>query len=315
MKALPLHDGSQIPALGLGTWLSEPDEVYRAVRRAIEIGYRHIDCAWIYGNEEEVGRGIREALTAGDCTRDQLWITTKLWNDCHEPKHVQPALERSLKLLGLEYVDLYLVHWPVALKHGVSLPQSPDDFLTLDEVPLQSTWEAMAKLPATGLSRRVGVSNFSASKIEAVCQTGVVPVVNQVELHPYNQQNDLLAAMAKREILATAYSPLGSGGRPSAMRGEAEVSLLGDPAVNRIADSHNATPAQVLLAWGLARGTSVIPKSTNPARIAQNLAAREVELTAKDRAALDGLEKGARYVSGSFWCPEGSPYTLESLWG
>ena len=174
----------------------------------------------------------------------------------------------------------------------------------------------MAKLPATGLARRVGVSNFSASKIEAVCEVGVVPVVNQVELHPYNQQNDLLAAMAKREnprdrllsarLGRTAFGDARRGGGPLARRSGGETA---------IADSHDATPAQILLAWGLARGTAVIPKSTNPARIAQNLAAREVELTAEDRAALDGLEKGARYVTGAFWCPEGSPYTLESLWG
>ncbi len=315
---LPLHDGTEIPAFGLGTWLSEPEAVYRAVRYALEIGYRHVDGAWIYLNEEEVGRGIAEAIAAGDVTREQVWVTTKLWNDHHDPAHVQAGLERSLRLLGLDYVDLYLMHWPVALRHGVGRPKELDDFVSLDELPLQATWEAMAKLPATGLTRRVGVSNFSASKIATISDAvGVTPVVNQIELHPYLPQRELLAEMARRGVVATAYAPLGSGGRPPALRRDDEVRLLDDPVVTRIAATHGTGPAQVLIAWALARGTVVIPKSTTRSRIAANLEGTTLTLTADERTALDGLgvDRAQRYVDGSFWCPPGSPYTLASLWG
>ncbi|MEM6991443.1 MAG: aldo/keto reductase [Myxococcota bacterium] len=315
MQTLALLDGTAFPAFGLGTWLSEPDAVYRAVRVAIEQGYRHIDAAWIYLNEEEVGRGIAEAIAAGDVAREDLWVTTKLWNDCHAPEHVQPALERSLDKLGLDYVDLYLVHWPVALKHKVVRPRGPAEYLSLAERPLEKTWDAMVQLPKTGLAKRVGVSNFSASKIAHIVEAvGVTPVVNQVELHPYNQQNELLAAMKARGIVATGYSPLGSGGRPPGMKREGETSLLADSTVGSIAEAHGHSPAQVLIAWALARGTAVIPKSTNPERIAANLAATKLSLTPEDMQALAGLDEGARYVDGSFWCPPGSPYTVESLW-
>lgn len=315
MSTLKLRDGTDFPAFGLGTWLSEPEAVYRAVRHALEIGYRHVDCAWIYLNEEEVGRGIAEAIAAGDVTREQLWVTTKLWNDHHDPAHVEAGLQRSLKLLGLDYVDLYLMHWPVALRHGVARPKELSDFVSLQAQPLPPTWEAMAELPDTGLTRRVGVSNFSASKIAEISDAvGVTPVVNQIELHPYLAQNDLLAAMAERGIVATAYSPLGSGGRPAAMRRDDEVRLLDDPVVGKVAATRDVSPAQVLIAWALARGTAVIPKSTTPSRIAANLAATQLTLSDEDRAALDGLDRGERYVDGSFWCPPGSPYTRQSLW-
>lgn len=315
MQTLALADGTTIPAFGLGTWLSAPEAVYRAVRVAIEQGYRHIDAAWIYLNEAEVGRGIREAIAAGDATREQLWVTTKLWNDAHAPEHVQPALERSLKLLGLAYVDLYLMHWPVAHKHGVVRPKDASDYLSLEARPLAPTWEAMTALPATGLTRHVGVSNFSLSKIDAIADAvGRMPAVNQVEMHPYHQQRTLLAGCRARNIVATAYAPLGSSGRPPGMKRDDEVSLLGNPTVANVAEAHDASPAQVLIAWALARGTAVIPKSTNPARIATNLAATELTLSDAGRAQLDALEAGARYVDGSFWCPPGSPYSLRSLW-
>jgi len=316
MKTLALHDGTAFPAFGLGTWLSEPDAVRKAVRVAIEAGYRHIDAAYIYFNEEEVGRGIAEAIAAGDVAREDLWVTTKLWNDAHAPDDVQPALERSLGLLGLDYVDLYLVHWPVAHQPGVMRPVKREEYATLQERPLAATWEAMAALPDTGLARQVGVSNFSASQIGTIVDAvGVTPAVNQVELHPYLQQDALLAAMKERGIVATAYAPLGSSGRPAGMKRKDETSLLGDPVVGAIAQARECSPAAVLIAWALARGTAVIPKSTNPDRIAANLAATEVVLQADDMHALAELDAGARYVDGTFWCVGQSPYTLEGLWG
>ena len=315
MKTLSLRDGSAIPALGLGTWLAEPNEVQRAVRVALEIGYRHVDAAWIYLNEEEVGRGIREAIAAGDVAREDLWVTTKLWNDHHAPEHVRPALERSLRLLGLDHVDLFLVHWPVAHRHGVMRPEQPEDYLSLEQMPLEQTWEAMAALPATGLTRHVGVSNFSAPKIDRLIETvGVVPAVNQIDLHPFLQQNELLAFLRSHGIVATAYSPLGSRGRPAGMRADDEPNLLEHPDVVEIARAHDATPAQVLIAWALARDTAVIPKSITTTRIRENLEAAKLSLTPTDLDRLSALDRGARFVKGDFWCPPGSPYTMATLW-
>lgn len=315
MRTLSLRDGRLLPALGLGTWLSKPDAVRQAVRRAIEVGYRHIDCAWIYQNEAEVGAGINEAIRAGDVRREELWVTTKLWNDAHAPEAVRPALERSLKLLGLDYVDLYLVHWPVAHKAGVTRPQSPDEFISLNDLPLSKTWSAMVSLPESGLAQHVGVSNFSLSKIDAITDAvGAAPDVNQIEMHPFNAQADVVAGLKERGIVATAYSPLGSSGRPPGMKNEGELDLLGSGAVATIAAAHDASPAQVLIAWALERGTSVIPKSTNADRIAQNFAADKLQLSDEDIASIAALDQGARYVSGDFWCPPGSPYTVEELW-
>ena len=314
MKTLALRGGTRMPALGLGTWKSEPDEVYTAVRSAIEIGYRHIDCAAIYQNEEDVGRALTDAFQAGDAKREDLWITSKLWNDSHAPEHVRPALETSLRKLQLERLDLYLIHWPVALRHGVLLPTTPEDFLPLSEIPLESTWEAMLEATAQGLAREVGVSNFSKRMIATVSEaTGQTPAVNQVEMHPYLQQDPLVAACKDLGVAVTAYSPLGSPDSAAMMGREDDVPLLQNPIIVQIADAHGATPGQVLLGWALARGTSVIPKSVNPGRIAENWGARELALTLADMTAIAALDRHQRMVDGSFWFL-GETYSPQTLW-
>ena len=316
MHTLKLHDGTDFPAFGLGTWLSKKGEVYAAVRHALKVGYRHVDCAWIYFNEDEIGQALTDAFAEGDIKREDLWVTSKLWNDKHAPADVRPALEGTLADLKLDYIDLYLMHWPVPHKPGAARPKESSDFLTLDEMPLEATWEAMTRLPAAGLAKQVGVSNFSASKVAGLIdKTGIVPAVNQVELHPFLQQRELLDAMTEHGVVVTAYSPLGSRGRPDMMRRDDEIVLLEHPEVVRIAAELGATAGQVVIAWALARGTAVIPKSTNPARIEQNLAATKLELRPKDMEALGDLDRAERYVTGDFWCPPGSPHTLESLWG
>ena len=314
MKALTLRNGSEMPALGLGTWKSEPEEVYRAVRSAIEVGYRHVDCAAIYQNEEEVGRALADAFEAGDVHRKDMWITSKLWNDSHAPKHVRPALEISLRKLQLDYLDLYLIHWPVALKYGTELPLGPQDFIPLSEIPLESTWAAMLKVSEEGLARTVGVSNFSRTKIEQVRDaTGETPSVNQIELHPYLQQNELLAACNELGVAVTAYSPLGSPDSAQMLGRDDDVLLLEHPTIVDIADAQGATPGQVLIAWALARGTSVIPKSVHPTRIAENWAAREVRLSEEDMAAIAALDTHQRKVDGRFWFV-GETYSPQTLW-
>jgi alcohol dehydrogenase (NADP+) len=303
-----------MPALGLGTWKSEPDEVYTAVRAAIEVGYRHIDCAAIYQNEEEVGRALTDSFQAGDAKREDMWITSKLWNDSHAPGHVRPALETSLKKLQLDYLDLYLIHWPVALRHGIELPRGPEDFLPLSEVPLESTWEAMWNVSEQGLARQVGVSNFSKRMIEQVSvATGHTPAVNQVELHPYLQQDALIAACKALGVAVTAYSPLGSPDSAAMMRRHDDVLLTQHPTIVEIADAHQATPGQVLIAWAIARGTSVIPKSVNPGRIAENWGARELALTPADMTAIAALDRHQRMVDGGFWFV-GETYSPQTLW-
>lgn len=314
IETLELQNGLRMPALGLGTWKSEPDEVYRAVRAAIEVGYRHIDCAAIYQNEEEVGRALSDAFAAGDVRREDMWITSKLWNDSHAPKHVRPALGASLAKLRLDHLDLYLIHWPVALKHGTELPRGPEDFIPLSEIPLESTWEAMLAVCEHGLARAVGVSNFSREKIEQVRDaTGQTPSVNQVELHPYLQQEQLVDACKELGIVVTAYSPLGSPDSASMLGRDDEVLLTEHPTIVDIADAHGATPGQILIAWALARGTSVIPKSVHRGRIEENWEAQNVTLTEEDMAAIAALDTHQRKIDGRFWFV-GETYSPQTLW-
>ena len=304
----------RMPVLGLGTWKSEPDEVYGAVRSAIEVGYRHIDCAAIYQNEEEVGRALTDAFQAGDATREEVWVTSKLWNDSHASEHVGTALQTSLNKLQLEYLDLYLIHWPVALRHGTELPRGPQDFLPLSEVPLASTWEAMLKVSEQDLARQVGVSNFSQRTIAQVRDaTGQTPAVNQIELHPYLQQDALVAGCKELGVAVTAYSPLGSPDSAAMLGRHDDVLLTQHPTITQIAEAHGATPGQVLIAWALARETSVIPKSVNPKRIAENWAARELTLTLADMTAIAALDRHQRMVDGRFWFL-GETYSPQTLW-
>jgi alcohol dehydrogenase (NADP+) len=315
MKTLTFSNGDRMPILGLGTWKSAPGEVYTAVREAIRIGYRHIDCALLYGNEAEIGNALRDAMADGEVARQDLWITSKLWGNAHGRDEMAGAIAQTLRDLGLEYLDLYLIHWPVPLKPSVAIPASADDFHAVADMPLRSTWQGMEGLVRAGLTRHIGVSNFSVAKLRGLMADSTIKVeANQVELHPLLQQSDLVAYCAEHNIHVTAYSPLGSFDRPDFLKAAGEPTLLDNPVILSIAEARGCTPAQVLIAWHIHRGVSVIPKSVRVERLRENFASTDVALTAGDMQQIQSLDRHYRFLDGGFWAQPGSPWTLKTLW-
>jgi alcohol dehydrogenase (NADP+) len=308
-------NGDRMPLIGLGTWKSEPGDVYAAVREAIRLGYRHIDCALLYGNEAEIGNAIRDAIGGGAVKRKDLWITSKLWSNAHGRDNVKPALGKTLTDLGLEYLDLYLIHWPIPLKPTAVLPGSAGDFLQLAEAPIHSTWAGMEAAVEAGLARHIGVSNFSAKKIrELIPYCRIKIEVNQVERHPLLQQNALVAYCASQGIHITAYAPLGSSDRPAFVKAPDAPVLLDNPVIRSIAEARSCTPAQVLIAWQVQGGFSTVPKSVTASRLAENLAAGDIELTEADVERIGGLDQGYRLIAGDFWAIKGTPWTRQTIW-
>jgi len=309
MKKLKFKNGDTLDAIGLGTWKSEKGKVTEAVKIALNNGYKHIDCAATYGNESEVGEAFSEVFKNGKIKREDVWITSKLWNNAHKKDDVIPALKQTLKDLQLEYLDLYLIHWPVAFKPEVSAPEKAEDFLSLKEAPLIETWKEMVKAKEQGLVKHIGVSNFSIEKLkDLIADTDHTPEMNQVELHPYLQQNKLLEFCSKNGINVTGYSPLGSGDRPDAMKAVDEPSLLENPVINKIAKKLGASPGQILIKWSEQRGTGVIPKSTNEGRIKDNLMSTGYQLDEDDMNEIADLDYHFRYVNGKFFELEGNSY-------
>ncbi len=314
MKSLVFKNGDKMPALGLGTWLSKPNEVYEAVLTAIKTGYRHIDCAHIYKNEKEIGNALQKAFKEGWIKREEIWVTSKLWNDSHLKKDVLPAMQTTLENLQLDYLDLYLVHWPLSLMNGVDFPSKKSDFLSYKESPLSETWEGMESLVELGLTKHIGLSNFKIKKIEEIkAKAKVHPEVNQVELHPYLPQNGLKKYCDQNQIHLTGYGPLGAAYRVA--KGEVDLPiLLEDKLIGELAEKHKATPAQVVLKWAIDRGTSVVPKSVNPGRIEENFGALNIDLDTSDIQKINQLEGPYRYTPGPAWVGNGSPYKLSDLW-
>lgn len=291
-----------MPIIGLGTWKATGEEVKEAVKNALEIGYRHIDTAAIYSNEEAIGAALNEIFESRKITRDEIFITSKLWNDAHHPENVISALEKSLKKLKLNYLDLYLIHWPVAFKAGVPMPESASDYVSLAELPLIETWKKMEEAKERGLTKHIGVSNFSLKKLENLIEKAKYkPEVNQVELHPLLQQNNLYQFCKGHDIHLTAYSPLGSGDRSEQMKAANEPNLFDIPEIKEIADRHNIHPAQVLIGWHANRNVSVIPKSVTPKNMESNLKAVALQFSESDMNTIAQLDKNYRFINGKFF--------------
>jgi diketogulonate reductase-like aldo/keto reductase len=272
MQTLTLNNGVTMPALGLGVFQTAPDETTAAVTSAIGLGYRHIDTAAAYGNEKEVGQAIR----AADVPRDELFVETKVWITDYGYDETLHAFDKSAGKLGLDQIDLFILHQ--------ALPADFDRTL--------AAYRALEQLLADGKVRAIGISNFMADHLRTLLDAAeVVPAVNQIEIHPYFQQRAVQDLGAEHGILSQAWSPIGG---ITFYRDSGHHSALEDPVLNQIAGAHAKSPAQVMLRWGLQHGRSVIPKSTNPTRIAENLDVFDFELSAEEMARIDGLETGSR---------------------
>jgi len=290
---ITLNTRATMPTLGLGTWKSKPGQVEVAVEHALRKGYRHLDCAACYGNEAEVGAGI----AASGVDRGEIFLTSKLWNTKHHPGDVEAACRKTLADLGTHYLDLYLIHWPIAFKRGEeAFPRNEDGSVQYDtEIHPTTTWLAMEQLVTKGLTRAIGVSNFNSLQIKDILEKGSIkPVTNQVECHPYLGQAKLLAYCQERGITLTAYSPLGSPDRPWAQPGD--PLLLEDPKIRAIAANHAKSPAQVLIRWQIQRGVIVIPKSVTPARIQENGDVFDFTLTDQEMKDIAGFDCNGRLI-------------------
>lgn len=264
-----LNDGVEIPVLGFGTWqMPDNEETTKIVEHAIEVGYRHIDTAAVYKNEKSVGQGIRNAIDKGLVTRDELFVTTKLWNDDHTYDLATKAIDDSLERLGLDYVDLYLIHWPNPIKYRDAWQESN-----------AVSWKAMEEAQTAGKIRSIGISNFMPRHLDALLETAKIkPTVNQIMLNPSEMQPETVAANKKHDILSAAYSPLGTG----------KIFTIDE--LKEIAEKYNKTEAQIVLRWSLQHGFLPLPKTSTFSRVEENADIFDFELSEEDMAKIDSFE-------------------------
>lgn len=294
---LKLFNHLEMPIIGLGTWKSPQNAVRQAVLDAVNAGYRHLDCAYAYDNEHEVGEAVHQLFSESKVKREELFITSKLWNTFHTKERVAAGIKHTLKSLGLAYIDLYLMHWPVAFKEvDEMVPKDDTGKIIMSDVDFIETWKAMEELVKQGLTRSIGMSNFNIEQMDRVLAIAEIqPAVLQVECHPYLSQVDLFNYCKKHNIVLTAYSPLGS---PDRMWAKPDDPLaLNDPAVKAIGEKYGKTPAQICIRYPIQRGIVVIPKSITKSRIEENFQVFDFTLSDEDMKTLDNLNRDYRALA------------------
>lgn len=295
-----LSNGLKMPQFGLGTWLSEKGKVQTAVEDAIDLGYRQIDCAWVYGNEDEVGAAIKNKIDQRIVKREELFIVSKLWNIHHQPDDVQRALDLSLRSLDLDYLDLYLMHFPLGFENINDNPfpfDKKNNRMFFDEIDYITTYNAMEELMGDHC-KGLGVSNFNTFQISRLLENSShKPLVNQIESNPYNHNQELVDHCRELGVEIMAYSPLGNPAAPPTRNWEENsVPLIQDPIVSKIAEKYGKTNAQVLIRYAIDRGVIVIPKSVTKSRLEANSNVFDFELDGGDKETLLNLERGFRVV-------------------
>ena len=305
----------EMPCIGLGLWKIAREHTADMVCSAVAEGYRHLDSAADYGNEAEVGEGLRRAISSGLVDRDSLWVTSKLWNTYHRPEHVRAACERTLKDLGLSELDLYLIHFPIALKYvdfdvryppeWTADPSAETPEMLPDPVPLAETWAAMEELVKAGLVKEIGVCNYNTGLLhDLMAYSTIKPAMLQIESHPYLTQERLLRVAAQYDIAVTAFSPLGALSYVELEMADTGESVLEQLPVQEAAKRLNRTAAQVVLRWGVQRGAAVIPKTSQVGRLKENLALFDFSLNDEEMRAISALNTNRRFNDPGHFCEE-----------
>lgn len=314
-----LYTGSKIPAIGLGTFGSDKysgEEVAEAVKGAVRVGYRHIDCAAVYGNEPLIGQALREIMDSG-IKREELWITSKLWNDKHSEEDVVPACEKTLKDLKLDYLDLYLVHWPFPNHHapGVDVHARDPHAKPYIHESFMKTWRQMEKLVDLGMVKHIGTSNMTIPKLKLVLRDAKTkPAANEMELHPHFQQPELFKFVSDNGIVPIGYSPIGSPSRPERDRTEEDTVDIEDPVIVRIAERLGVHPAVVCVKWAVQRGQVPIPFSVRRSQYLSTIQALVSDpLTDEEMQAIAGIDRNCRLIKGQVFLWEGAR-DWEDLW-
>jgi D-xylose reductase len=313
MQSFKLASGNEIPSVGLGFWKIDQSQAAEMVVQAVDAGYRHLDCACDYGNEKEVGYGIQKVLSTGKIKRDDLWVTSKLWNTYHRAEHVKPALKRTLSDLQLDQLDLYLIHFPIAQRFVPMETRYPPGWffdpnaahpqMECDAVSIRETWEAMQELAKEGLVREIGISNFNCALIrDLLSYAAIRPAVLQVELHPYLTQEKLLRYCASEQIAVTGFSPLGAQSYYAINMAEQGEGVLEQTLIQQIAEKHRKTPAQIVLRWGIQRGTSIVPKTLHFNRLRENMEIFDFVLSAAEMSAISSLNRHRRFNDPGEFC-------------